>query len=234
MERALREGGLWLCLGLGLLMFAALLSHVPEAASAGVAGSNLVGKIGGKFAEFAFDLSGQASYLFPAAVIGFSAWYLAPSRAREDWSWPDAGVRAAGGVLVVVCGCGLLEMSERAHLSGGLIGVWLSGVLEPALDSLGGIVLLLALWMTGMTLVTSLSWVNLAEVTGRLTIRVLVWSWQALYSGLAALFSLAGVGSKKSRPRTAAAHPHFQAGAHAEDPVAAGNQQTQGNRHGRG
>ena len=200
MERALREGGLWLCLGLGLLMFAALLSHVPEAASAGVAGSNLVGQIGEKFAEFAFDLSGQASYLFPAAVIGFSAWYLAPSRAREDWSWPDAGVRAAGGVLVVVCGCGLLEMSERANLGGGLIGAWLAGVLDPALGSLGGIVLLLALWMTGITLVTSLSWVGLAAVTGRLTIRTLAWSWQALYSGLAALFSLAGVG-KKSRPR---------------------------------
>ena len=200
MERALREGGLWLCLGLGLLMFAALLSHVPEAASAGVAGSNLVGQIGEKFAEFAFDLSGQASYLFPAAVIGFSAWYLAPSRAREDWSWPDAGVRAAGGVLVVVCGCGLLEMSERANLGGGLIGAWLAGVLDPALGSLGGIVLLLALWMTGITLVTSLSWVGLAAVTGRLTIRTLAWSWQALYSGLAALFSLAGVGSKKSRP----------------------------------
>ena len=201
MERALREGGLWLCLGLGLLMFAALLSHVPEAASAGVAGSNLVGQIGGQFADFAFRLSGQASYLFPAAVIGFSAWYLAPSRAREDWSWPDAGVRAAGGVLVVVCGCGLLEMSERANLGGGLIGAWLAGVLDPALGSLGGIVLLLALWMTDMTLVTSLSWVSLAAVTGRLTIRALVWSWQALYSGLAALFSLAGVGSKKSRPR---------------------------------
>ena len=201
MERALREGGLWLCLGLGLLMFAALLSHVPEAASAGVAGSNLVGQIGEKFAEFAFDLSGQASYLFPAAVIGFSAWYLAPSRAREDWSWPDAGVRAAGGVLVVVCGCGLLEMSERANLGGGLIGAWLAGVLDPALGSLGGIVLLLALWMTGITLVTSLSWVGLAAVTGRLTIRTLAWSWQALYSGLAALFSLAGVGSKKSRLR---------------------------------
>ena len=200
MERALREGGLWLCLGLGLLMFAALLSHVPEAASAGVAGSNLVGQIGEKFAEFAFDLSGQASYLFPAAVIGFSAWYLAPSRAREDWSWPDAGVRAAGGVLVVVCGCGLLEMSERANLGGGLIGAWLAGVLDPALGSLGGIVLLLALWMTGITLVTSLSWVGLAAVTGRLTIRTLAWSWQALYSGLAALFSLAGLG-KKSRPR---------------------------------
>ena len=201
MERALREGGLWLCLGLGLLMFAALLSHVPEAASAGVAGSNLVGKIGALFAEFAFDWAGQASFFFPAAVIGFSAWYLAPSRAREDWSWPDAGVRAAGGVLVVVCGCGLLEMSERANLGGGFIGAWLSGVLEPALGSLGGIVLLLALWMTGITLVTSLSWVNLAAVTGRLTIRTLAWSWQALYSGLAALFSLAGVGSKKSRPR---------------------------------
>ncbi len=201
MERALREGGLWLCLGLGLLMFAALLSHVPEAVSAGVAGSNLVGNIGALFAEFAFDLSGEASYLFPAAVIGFSAWYLSPSRAREDWSWPDAGVRAAGGVLVAVCGCGLLEMSERAHLSGGLIGAWLSGVLEPALASLGGIVLLLALWMTGITLVTSLSWVGLAEVTGRLTIRALAWSWQALYSSVAALLSLVGVGSKKSRPK---------------------------------
>ena len=71
MERALREGGLWLCLGLGLLMFAALISHVPDAAEAGLAGSNLVGIAGAAFAGLAFALAGSASYLFPAAVIGF-------------------------------------------------------------------------------------------------------------------------------------------------------------------
>ncbi len=201
MERALREGGLWLCLALGLLMFVALLSHVPEAALAGVAGSNLVGKAGVIFARYAFELAGQASYLFPAAVIGFSAWYLAPSRTREDWSWPDAGVRAAGGVLVVVCGCGLLEMSERANLGGGVIGAWLSGLMDPALGSLGGIVVLLALWMTGITLVTSLSWVWLAGATGRVVIRTLVWIWHALGSGVGRLLALVGLREQRGRKR---------------------------------
>ena len=200
-ERALREGGLWLCLGLGLLMFAALLSNVPEAASAGLPGANLVGSAGTWFANFAFDLAGQASYLFPAAIIGFSAWYLAPARAREDWSWPDAGVRAGGLVLVVVCGCGLLELSARADLGGGIVGTWLTDALNPVLDSMGSVVVLLALWMTGVTLVTSLSWVRLAEVTGRLTMRGFALLWRSLCAGIRALMSRFGSGDYR-RPTT--------------------------------
>ena len=110
LERALRDGALCLCLALGVLMFVSLVSHVPEAAEAGLAGSNLIGPAGAAFALFAFLVAGQASYLFPAALIAFSAWYLASAKAREDWSWPDAGVRGGGGLLVVLCGCGLLRM----------------------------------------------------------------------------------------------------------------------------
>ena len=192
LERALREGGLWLCLGAGLLMFVALFSHIPEAAEAGLAGSNLIGTAGAAFAGLAFGLAGSASYLFPAAVIGFSAWYLAPSRAREDWSWPDAGVRAGGLALVAVCGCGLLEISARGGLGGGVVGVWLDDMLAPVLGAMGAWVVLLALWMTGITLLTSLSWMRLTQVTGRLTLRGLRALWQAVYSALVALFSLVG------------------------------------------
>ena len=177
-ERALREGALWLCLAAGLLMFVALLSHVPEAAEAGLSGSNMIGAAGAAFAVFAFLLAGQASYLFPAAVMGFSAWYLAPAKARQDWSWPDAGVRAGGWLLVVVCGCGLLQMSARGSIGGGIVGLWLADALDPALGNFGGIVILLALWMTGFTLLTGLSWLALAQATGRLTLRCGQWLWE--------------------------------------------------------
>ena len=177
-ERALREGALWLCLAVGLLMFVALLSHVPEASAAGVAGSNMIGAAGAAFALFAFLLAGQAAYLFPAAFMGFSAWYLAPSRATQDWSWPDAGARAGGWLMVVVCGCGLLQMSANATIGGGLVGARLAGALEPVLGNLGSLVLLLALWMTGVTLLTGLSWLALAQAIGRLTLRCGQWLWQ--------------------------------------------------------
>ena len=210
LERALREGGLWLCLGLGLLMFAALLSHVPEAVDAGVAGTNLVGTAGAAFAALAFAQAGSASYLFPVAVIGFSAWYLAPSRSRADWSWPDAGVRAGGLALVVICGCGLLEISARGGLGGGAVGIWLDGALAPVLGRMGAWVVLLALWMTGITLVTGLSWVHLTQATGRLTLRGLYAAGQAVYFTLVALFSLVGRREKskiRGRGRAKIAQP---------------------------
>ncbi len=183
-ELALREGALWLCLALGLMMFVALFSHVPEAAEAGLPGSNLIGAAGAAFAFFGFLVAGQASYLFPAALIAFSAWYLAPGKSRQDWSWRDAGVRAGGGILVVLCGCGLLGMSMRASSGGGLIGAWLAGVLTPVLGSLGGVLVLLTLLMTGITLVTSLSWLALAQITGRLTLRGARWAWKAMFRAL--------------------------------------------------
>ena len=184
-ERALREGALWLSLAAGVLMITALISHVPEADQRGLAGSNLVGAAGAVFARFAFGAAGQASYLFPAALMAFSAWYLAPAKAREDWSWPNAGIRAAGGLLVVFCGCGLLDLSARTILGGGIIGAWLTGALTPVLGSMGGTVVLLAVLMTGITLVTSLSWLALAQVTGRLTISGSRLAWTALQAVLA-------------------------------------------------
>ena len=201
-ERALREGGLWLCLGLGLLMFAALLSHVPDAVEAGVGGENLVGVLGAAFARFTFALAGSASYLFPAAVIGFSAWYLAPSKSREDWSWPDAGIRVAGLALVVVCGCGLLEVAARASFDGGVIGVGISDSLTPVLGRMGAWVLLLALWMTGITLLTGISWVRLTQMIGRLTLRGAAAVWRGAYAVFAALFSL--LSSRGGSPSRAA------------------------------
>lgn len=176
-ERAVREGALWLCMALGLLMFVALISHVPEAAEAGLSGANMIGAAGAAFALFAFLLAGQASYLFPAAFMGFSAWYLASAKARKDWSWPDAGVRAAGWLLVVVCGCGLLQLSAHGG-GGGIMGLWLADSLGPMLGSLGSLVVLLALWMTGVTLLTGLSWLALAQAAGRLVLHGGQWLWE--------------------------------------------------------
>ena len=210
LERALREGGLWLCLGLGLLSFLALISHVPDAVDAGVAGTNLVGMAGAAFAGLAFALAGSASYLFPVAVIGFSAWYLAPSRTRKDWSWPDAGVRAAGLALVVICGCGLLEISARGGLGGGAIGIWLDDVSTPVLGRMGAWVVLLVLWMTGVTLITGLSWVGLTQAIGHYTMRGLYAAGQGVYFTLVTLFSLIGRRDKtrqRIRKRTKIARP---------------------------
>ena len=101
-------------------------------------------------------------------------------------------MRAGGLVLVVVCGCGLLEISARGGLGGGDIGIWLDDILAPVLGDMGAWVVLLALWMTGITLVTGLSWVGLTQATGHLTLRGLGWLWNGVYSGLVALFSLVG------------------------------------------
>ena len=192
LERALREGALWLCLALGVLMFLALVSHVPDAVNAGVAGTNLIGMAGEVFAVLVFALAGSASYLFPVAVIGFSAWYLAPSKTREDWSWPDAGVRAGALGLVVICICGLLEISARGGLGGGAIGMWLDDVSTPVLGRLGAWVVLLVLSMIGISLLTGFSWVWLTQAVGHYTIRGLCAAGQGVYFTLATLFSLVG------------------------------------------
>src|SRR5690625_2891316 len=75
----------------------------------------------------------------------------------------------------MVAGAGLVamhypEVSALPYNNGGLLGAWVAQVAEGAFNYTGGTLMLLAVFLFGMTVFTDLSWLKLMDETGRITL----------------------------------------------------------------
>ena len=190
--RLLKEGAL---IGLGaicLYLLIAMVSYDPNDPGWSRTGENLVaqnagGPFGAWIADVFFSLFGYLAYLFPV-MIAYRAWLVLKDRNREEGiDWLFFGLRAAGLVLVMVAGTGIAAMhysdgqSVLPYSNGGLLGAAVSDAIFGAFNYTGGTLLLLSMFLVGMTIFTDLSWLKLSEDIGRWTvmgIRKAMEKWQ--------------------------------------------------------
>ncbi len=176
--RLLKEGAL---IGLGavcLYLMIAMVSYDPNDPGWSKTGdNNIVQNAGGPFgawiADVFFSLCGYLAYLFPV-MIAYRAWLVLKDRTRQDGiDWLFFGLRAVGLVLVMVAGAGIAAMhysdgaSALPYSNGGLLGAAVSDGVFGAFNYTGGTLLLLTMFLVGMTIFTDLSWLKLAEDIGR-------------------------------------------------------------------
>jgi S-DNA-T family DNA segregation ATPase FtsK/SpoIIIE len=183
-RRALREAALWIFGGLSVMLFAALISYRPQDPGFSFAGesgrvSNLIGPVGAWLADLFFMLFGRPAYLFPL-MLGFAGWMLFRIR-RSDGpvSWPTLAFRAAGFVLTLATSCGLATLhfdpGSLQYTAGGVFGSGVGHGLESALSFLGATMLLLALWLAGVSLFVGISWLAVMDRIGRLVLWLVDW-----------------------------------------------------------
>ena len=185
MVRALREGALWVFGALALIMLAALASYDrndPSFATTGEPGpiSNVIGPFGAHLSGLLVFLFGAPSFLFPL-MLGFAGWLLYRDRASEDaQSRTTLAFRGAGFLLTLVTSCGLASLhftaSSYPNSAGGGLGVLAGGGLEHSLSFLGATLLLLALWLAGVSLFAGVSWIEIMDRVGRYTLRGFEWA----------------------------------------------------------
>lgn len=176
--RLLKEGAL---IGLGaicLYLLIAMVSYDPLDPGWSKTGENTqVQNAGGSFgawiADVFFSLFGYLAYLFPV-MIAYRAWLVLKDRTRQDAiDWLFFGLRAVGLVLVMVAGTGIAAMhysdgaSVLPYSNGGLLGAAVSDGIFDAFNYTGGTLLMLSMFLVGMTIFTDLSWLKLAEDIGR-------------------------------------------------------------------
>ncbi|MCP1726734.1 S-DNA-T family DNA segregation ATPase FtsK/SpoIIIE [Natronospira proteinivora] len=182
--RGLRESAFWICLALALVLLAALASYSPADPGFSHTGgyeavNNWVGPTGAWLADFLLFLLGYPAYLLPVLVV-WSGWLI--FRARDDndegVDGLTLGLRFLGLVLAVATASTLCAMNwavdpARVPLeaggAGGVLGVSLGEFAEQTLGYLGSTLILLALFFTGVTLFTGLSWLAVMDATGRFT-----------------------------------------------------------------
>ncbi len=187
LRRGLREGALFI-FGFGAVYFLLALAtyspNDPGWSGSGIDGgrvANLGGPAGAWFADVLLTLFGYLAYLFPL-MVAYTGWLLFQDRRSEaPFDWRAFSLRSAGFLLTLAAGCGLASLHDVGAAqalpvdAGGVLGRLVGEAMEGAFSFIGATILLLALFFSGFTLFTNLSWLRLMDVTGALTLGAFDW-----------------------------------------------------------
>ncbi len=178
--KGLREGALFVFGAIAVYLAVSLGSYTqtdPGWSHSGVVSvvENTGGVAGAWFADVFLYLFGYFSYLFPI-MVAYSGWLLFKGSEQTDaLPMAEFGLRSGGFVLTVAAGCGLATLhfgspTELPLNAGGILGDVIGSGLVASFSFLGATLFLLALFLTGVTLFTGLSWLWLMDVVGRLSL----------------------------------------------------------------
>ena len=181
--RLIKEGALIGLVAVSVYLMLALLSYNPgdpgwSHTGDGTRLRNAGGPAGAWLADVFLSLFGYLAYLFPV-MLSYRAWQVFRERDRQPgFDWLLIALRSLGLVLVMVAGTGIASMHypEGTGLpfsNGGLLGASVSEAVEGAFSYAGGTLVLLAIFLFGVTIFTDLSWLALMDETGRLTLSLI-------------------------------------------------------------
>lgn len=167
---------------IGLYLFISLVTYYPADPGISHGGQveeirNKGGLAGALFADLFFLWFGYFAYLFPI-MVGYVGWLIYQGKHRDILAQPkDLIIPGVGFVLTLIAGCGLaiVHFSAESILlpshAGGLLGTWVGHLLVDIVDPLGATLIFLAMFFTGVTLLTGLSWLKLMDTLGYHTLQ---------------------------------------------------------------
>ncbi len=176
-QKQLREGCFIFVLALAIYCFLSLLTYTKQ--DPGWSHAVMVkhihnsgGRAGAWFADMFLYLFGLMAYAFPSGMA-YLAWVnarISHSRQKEDYRlWV---LKLFGFLFVLASGCGLLSLHHVVNAKmmpvslGGVLGSVLATGLTKSFNVMGSSLLLLALALSGITLLTGLSWIRLMDNCG--------------------------------------------------------------------
>ena len=142
-----------------------------SATGSGAPISNLGGPTGAWLADVFFSLVGYAAYLFPLMLAYRALVLLLQRQEVKSFDWTTFGIRALGLVLVMIAGTALAAMNDTGGSAlpqgnGGILGQAISSGFTTAFSEVGSRLILLAIFLFGMTIFTDLSWLTMSEKVG--------------------------------------------------------------------
>jgi S-DNA-T family DNA segregation ATPase FtsK/SpoIIIE len=172
----LREGAFIGVSAVCLYLLLALMTYSPRdpgwsATGAGGKIGNLGGPTGAWLADVFFSLVGFAAYLFPLLLAYRAVIILLERHEGKRFDWMTFGIRALGLVLVMIAGTALAAMNDGGQSglpqgAGGILGQAIGSSFTHAFSAVGSRLILLAVFLFGMTIFTDLSWLRLMDAVG--------------------------------------------------------------------
>ncbi|EIJ42959.1 DNA segregation ATPase, FtsK/SpoIIIE family [Beggiatoa alba B18LD] len=183
-KHGLREIMLILFCFIALYLFFSLSTYSPldpgwSHSSDVIEVHNKGGVVGAWLADLFFYLFGYFAFLFPI-IIGHMGLIIYKGRHHDMLANPKTMiVPGIGFILTLTAGCGLaiVHFSAEGMLlpshAGGILGIAIGKTLQGIFSQLGATLLLIALFFTGVTLLTGLSWLKLMDTLGFYTLQYL-------------------------------------------------------------
>lgn len=179
----MREVAIFALLALAIFILVALLSYHPDDPgwSHAVSGGdihNSAGKIGAWLADVFLLIFGYFGYLIPV-LLAFDGWRLFETRRRQRELTPlHYIVRLSGLIMMFLGGCGLAwghiqagaSLPHEVRGAGGILGDAFGSALFAIGGHLGSTLVLLFLFITGITLYTGFSWLRFMDRVGHKTL----------------------------------------------------------------
>jgi len=185
--KGLREGTLFVLSALAAYLLLSLSSYHAQDPGWSHSGpaqviQNYGGVVGAWFADVFLYLFGYLAYLFPL-MVGFSGWLVFRGRTTPSGKIDlhVLAVRWAGFLLTVASGCGLATLhfgvapGDLPLDAGGVFGNLVGEQLAALFSFMGATLFLLALFLTGVTLFTGMSWLSVMDWTGKMTLLGFDW-----------------------------------------------------------
>ncbi|WP_350580437.1 DNA translocase FtsK 4TM domain-containing protein [Pseudomonas sp. HY2-MNA-CIBAN-0224] len=176
----LKEGALLAIGALCLFMMMALLTYGKDDPgwshnSRVVDVQNFGGPAGAYSADILFMVLGYFAYIFPL-LLAIKAYQIFRER-HQPWQWSGLlfSWRLVGLIFLVLSGAALAHIHFHSASglpagAGGALGESLGDLAKNALNIQGSTLLLIALFLFGLTVFTDLSWFKVMDVTGKITL----------------------------------------------------------------
>ncbi|OGI44160.1 MAG: cell division protein FtsK [Candidatus Muproteobacteria bacterium RBG_16_65_31] len=185
--RLLREAALYILGAAALFLLISLWTYQPADSAWSHRGPTIVvanagGRVGAWFADALYGLFGYVAYLFPV-MLAVAGWRVYLHRKDiEPVGLRQRLIVGGGFVLALIGACGLASMhfaqamTGMPFASGGWFGNVIGAGLASAFNFTGATLLLLALFLAGVTLFTGLSWLRVMDAAGRLGFALVAWA----------------------------------------------------------
>lgn len=181
-SRGLREAALYVFAAIAFYLLLSLLTYSPadpgwSHSNSSEQLSNWGGISGAWFSDIFLYLFGHMAYLFPV-MVAYSGWLLYRGRKEEEkLDNLHLALRTGGFILTLAAGAGLAFLHVKTGASlplnpGGILGDVVGRGLASAFSFLGATIFLLALFLSGVTFFTGVSWLKLTDRVGFYTLRL--------------------------------------------------------------
>jgi S-DNA-T family DNA segregation ATPase FtsK/SpoIIIE len=182
-KKLLAEGALIGWIALCIILLLALLTYSSEDPGWSHTGSradvaNLIGPVGAWLSDVFFSLFGGMAYLFPL-LLAIRAMQILRTHflsEREDFDSVSFILRVIGFSLVMISATSLANIQYLDNLayypfgSGGILGSKIGEAVIAAFSYTGSTLLLLALFLFGLTVFADISWIRTIDRLGDLTL----------------------------------------------------------------